>query len=292
MIRILIVDDQKTIRESIKVLLEKVPEFTVIGTANNGLEAIVQVAKLNPDVVLIDVEMPELDGLKATEIISQSHEKVKILILTIHDRVDLIAQALSLGAAGYLLKNMSSQQIIKAIRFAFQGYTEIKPSIDAKANPKNFVSNETVAKVSLLESKKPTATNLESTNPTATNIVQRKATNSETLVTTTAIPNQSSIFSKNLVVLGGLVVLGLLAVAISISSRFKSNISAETPLITTEKKQTPETVNAAEANPSSKVIALGKLLPEGGVIKISVVNAQDSRVEKILVQEGDFVEVN
>ena len=63
-------------------------------------------------------------------------------------------------------------------------------------------------------------------------------------------------------------------------------------MISTEKKQPPETVNSAEANPSSKVIALGKLLPEGGIIKISVVNAQDSRVEKILVQEGDFVEAH
>lgn len=139
MIHILIVDDHKTIRESVKLLLDRVPEFRIVGTASNGIEAmsstsfaIAQVDKLNPDVVLMDIEMPELDGLEATEIISQSHEGIKVLILTSLDRDDSIDRTLNAGAVGYLLKNMSDRELIKAIRCAFEGCTEIRPSIGYK----------------------------------------------------------------------------------------------------------------------------------------------------------------
>jgi HlyD family type I secretion membrane fusion protein len=141
MIRILIVDDQKTIRESVKLLLTEAKELQVVGTAVNGHDAIAQVNELQPDVVLMDIEMPELDGLSATKIISVQHPRVKILIFTIHDRDDLIAESLQVGARGYLLKNMSSQEIIRAIHFVWQGYTEIRPSIGIKANATNLTNS-------------------------------------------------------------------------------------------------------------------------------------------------------
>ena len=274
MIRILIVDDQKTIRESIGVLLEEVPEFSIIGTANNGVEAIAQVDKLKPDVVLMDIEMPELDGLKATEIISQSHEGIKILILTSLDRDDLIERALATGAIGYLLKNTSSQDLIKAIKFAFEGYTEIKPSIGFKKNSSNPISQN-----SLLGSSKATATKI------APQITTSKTSNTEE-----ATPDRSGIPLKKLVILSGLVSLGFLLGAIAIFSQLKSK--ASNSIATAQAKQNPQAIETAKVTPASKVIATGKLLPEGGVIKISVINAQDSRVEKLLVQEGDFVGAN
>ena len=284
MIHILIVDDQKTIRESVRLLLEQVPEFRIVGTANNGIEAIAQVDKLKPDVVLMDIEMPELDGLGATEIISQCHEEVKVLILTSLDRDDLIDRALDAGAVGYLLKNMSDRELIKAIRCAFEGCTEIRPSIGFKKSSPNPISQETAQDSSL-----------GSNQATATKIAPQIAASHldktyKTPINTDTTPERSAIPFKRSVLLGGLIGLSLLISAIAIFSLLKSK--ASDPITTAQAQQTPEAIETAKVTPVSKVIATGKLLPEGGVIKISVTNAQDSRVEKLLVEEGDFVEAN
>ncbi len=130
MIRILIVDDQATIRETIKSLLYLQPNIEVVGIAEDGYQAITQVKVLNPDIVLMDIEMPNLDGFKATKLISQQNPNIKILILTGQDREDIISQALSSGAQGCLLKNMSSEDIVRAIHFVLEGCTEIQPEIN------------------------------------------------------------------------------------------------------------------------------------------------------------------
>ena len=277
MIHILIVDDQKTIRESIKLLLDRVPEFSIVGTVNNGIEAIAQVGKLKPDVVLMDIEMPELDGLGATEIISQCHKEVKVLILSSLDRDDLIDRALDTGAVGYLLKNMSDRELIKAIRCAFEECTEIRPSIGFKKSSPNPISQE-VAQASL-GSNQATATKIATSNLDKTY---------KTPANTDTTPERSTIPFKKIVLIGGLIGLSLLITAIAILSQLKSN---REPITNAQAQQTPEAIETAKVTPS-KVIATGKLLPEGGVIKISVINAQDSRVEKLLVEEGDFVEAN
>lgn len=220
MIRILIVDDQKTVRESIKVILANVSDFTVIGTANDGIGAIAQVAKLNPDVVLMDIEMPKLNGLKATEVISQNNKRVKVLILTSHERDDLIAQALYVGATGYLLKNMSSQQIIRAIKFASEGYTEIRPSIGGKINLPKFVPQAQSGTKLLLESKTPTEQGIV------------KVTANGTAQTTTIETDSTNPFSlplPNLLVLMGLVGLSVLVAAIVVANKWQRKISITAP---------------------------------------------------------------
>ena len=282
MIRILIVDDQKTIHEGVRVLLDRVPEFRIVGTANNGIEAIAQVDKLKPDVVLMDIEMPELNGLEATEIISQCHKGVKVLILTSLDRHDSIDRALAAGAVGYLLKNMSDRELIKAIQCAFEGCTEIKPSIGFKKSDPNPIS-QAVAQSSS-GSNQTTATKIAPQITTSNLDITSNLNNTDTT------PKRSTIPFKKSVLLGGLIGLSLLISAIAIFSLLKSK--ASDPITTDRAKQTPEAIETAKVTPVSKVIATGKLLPEGGVIKISVINAQDSRVEKLLVQEGDFVEAN
>ena len=141
-IRILIIDDQKVIREGISALLSEVAEFEVVGTAIDGYEAIALIKDLQPDIILMDIEMPGLDGLEATTSIVRQYPDLKILMLTSNDDDELIARSLAAGAEGYLLKNMSSAEIIRAIRFVSQGYTKIKPSLaitaiysDTKSNP-------------------------------------------------------------------------------------------------------------------------------------------------------------
>ncbi len=129
MIRILLVDDQKSIRESLRMILESAPDLQVVGTASDGHTAIEQVSYLNPDVVLIDMEMPGLDGVSATRIISQKFADVKVLVLSMHDDEALIAKSTHAGALGYLLKNTPPQELRAAVRFVQLGYPQYGPGL-------------------------------------------------------------------------------------------------------------------------------------------------------------------
>jgi DNA-binding NarL/FixJ family response regulator/uncharacterized protein involved in exopolysaccharide biosynthesis len=129
MIRILLVDDQKSIRESLKMILESAPDLQVVGTASDGHTAIEQVSYLKPDVVLIDMEMPGLDGVSATQIISEKYTDVKVLVLSMHDDEALIAQSTRAGALGYLLKNTPPQELRAAVRFVQLGYPQYGPGL-------------------------------------------------------------------------------------------------------------------------------------------------------------------
>jgi DNA-binding NarL/FixJ family response regulator/uncharacterized protein involved in exopolysaccharide biosynthesis len=129
MIRILLVDDQKSIRESLKMILESAPDLQVVGTASDGHTAIEQVSYLKPDVVLIDMEMPGLDGVSATQIISENFSDVKVLVLSMHDDDALIAKSTHAGALGYLLKNTPPQELRAAVRFVQLGYPQYGPGL-------------------------------------------------------------------------------------------------------------------------------------------------------------------
>ena len=119
MISILLVDDQKTIRERMKLVLKQEPSFKIVGTASNGFEAIELAAELAPDVILMDLEMPYLDGLLATKLICKQKIDTNILILTSEKNQNLLVQSLSAGAKGYLLKNSSVREIINEINFVY-----------------------------------------------------------------------------------------------------------------------------------------------------------------------------
>ena len=114
-IRVLLVDDQSSVISFIRTLIEPVSHFNIVGTADNGKQAIKQVASLQPDVVLIDIEMPEMDGVKATEIISQRFPDCKTLILSSYEDGERLQNALHAGAKGYLLKGSPAQELTTAI---------------------------------------------------------------------------------------------------------------------------------------------------------------------------------
>lgn len=132
MIRILLVDDQKTVRESLREWLEPVVNFAIVGTAGDGQTAIEQVEILKPDVVLIDMEMPELNGVETTAIICQKFLGVKVIILSMHDGNEYVSQALQAGATGYLLKNTPKAELIEAISFVNRGYSQLGPGLAGK----------------------------------------------------------------------------------------------------------------------------------------------------------------
>lgn len=132
-IRLLLVDDHKIIREGLRSLLEAKPDLEVVGEAENGQEAIAQVTALQPDIVLMDVRMPIMDGVAATREICQQFKATKVLVLTTFDDDDYVSQAMRLGAKGYLLKDTHSDDLATAIRAIYKGYTQMGPGLLEKA---------------------------------------------------------------------------------------------------------------------------------------------------------------
>ncbi|MCX4679040.1 response regulator transcription factor [Streptomyces sp. NBC_01433] len=127
-VRVLIADDQAMVREGFAVLLASQPGIEIAGTAADGLEALVKVAELRPDVVLMDVRMPEMDGLEATAQIVASTPDTKVLILTTYDLDEYVYQALCAGASGFLLKDASARQLAEGVRIVAAGESLLAPS--------------------------------------------------------------------------------------------------------------------------------------------------------------------
>ena len=132
-IRIVIVDDQKFVRCLIESILKTHKNFEIVGVADNGKTAISQVELLQPDVVLIDLEMPEMDGVTATEIIVQRFPNCKVLVLSSHEDSKSLQNALHAGAKGYLLKNSAPQELTNAVYSISRGYTQLSPGLLEKA---------------------------------------------------------------------------------------------------------------------------------------------------------------
>ncbi|MGF1480426.1 MAG: response regulator [Cyanophyceae cyanobacterium] len=132
MIRLLLVDDQEVFREGLGELLSIREGIEVVGQANNGEAAIALTAKLQPDVILMDVRMPVCDGVEATRNIHQRYPWIRIVVLTVFDDDEYIGQSLQAGAIGYLLKRTPAEQIVTAIRSAHSGYSQLGPTIAPK----------------------------------------------------------------------------------------------------------------------------------------------------------------
>lgn len=132
MIRILLVDDQKLIRQGMQTLLNLEPDLEVVGQASNGHEAVAAVEQLQPDVVLMDIRMPGMDGVAATRVITDRFPHVAIIILTTFDDDEYVFEGLKAGARGYLLKDISSDEIAQAVRVVVAGGALIQPSIARK----------------------------------------------------------------------------------------------------------------------------------------------------------------
>ncbi len=132
MTRVLLVDDQTLIRQGIRVLLMTEPGMEVVGEAANGKEALGLVEQLHPEVVLMDVRMPEMDGVTATREICAKHPEIGVIILTTFDDEAYIFEGLRAGARGYLLKDISSEEMAEAVRVVAKGGALIQPSITRK----------------------------------------------------------------------------------------------------------------------------------------------------------------
>jgi DNA-binding NarL/FixJ family response regulator len=129
---VLIVDDQSLFREGLRTLLSVQPDFKVVGEAANGEEALRQALRTRPDVVLMDLRMPMMNGVVATERLRETLPHCKVIVLTTFDDDEYVFDGLRAGAVGYLLKDVSSEKLFEAIRAAARGEYFLMPSITAK----------------------------------------------------------------------------------------------------------------------------------------------------------------
>ncbi len=128
-IRVMIVDDHAIVREGVRALLDLSPEVKVVGEADNGREALQKMVQLQPDVVLMDIMMPVMDGLEATRRLTDDHPDIKVLVLTQYDEKEYVFPIIEAGAHGFMSKTAASSQLVSAIRSVHRGDSFLSPSI-------------------------------------------------------------------------------------------------------------------------------------------------------------------
>lgn len=128
-IRILLVDDHTLFRSGIKALLSRVPGFEVVGEAGDGLEGVKRAVSLQPDIVLLDLNMPGIAGKEAVQLIVEEAPEVKVIVLTVSENAEDLIEAMRAGAQGYLLKNIDADDLIAALRRAVEGETVMSPQM-------------------------------------------------------------------------------------------------------------------------------------------------------------------
>ena len=129
MVKVLVCDDQTLVRKGLVALLESEPGITVVGEAVNGREAVEQVDATRPDIVLMDVRMPVMDGVEATRLITGLYPFARVIILTTYESADYVVEGVKAGAMGYLLKDASTPELVSTIRRVHEGEHLIQPTI-------------------------------------------------------------------------------------------------------------------------------------------------------------------
>lgn len=132
MINVILVDDQKIVREGIKMILSLDEEINILEEAENGKQLIELLEEILPDVILMDVRMPVMDGVEATKIVKENYKNVKVIILTTFNEDEYIFKGIKNGADGYILKDAGSEDIIKAIKTAYNGNILLDPEVAVK----------------------------------------------------------------------------------------------------------------------------------------------------------------
>jgi DNA-binding NarL/FixJ family response regulator len=130
--RVLIVDDHAFIRRGVQTILNPFPEWEPCGEADSGNEAIRMADELRPEVIIMDVSMPGLNGIEATRVIRKAQPNVKIVLLTLHESADLVRMAFRAGARGYLLKTDAEQELVRALNVVLGEGTYISPRINSE----------------------------------------------------------------------------------------------------------------------------------------------------------------
>jgi DNA-binding NarL/FixJ family response regulator len=131
-VRLAIVDDHDLAREGLRDMLADEPDIEVVGEAANGREALMLCSRLRPDLILMDVRMPEMDGLIATREIKQKYPKTSVLMMTMHENPEYLLEAIKAGAAGYVLKDALQHEVVTAVQQVLSGESPIDPGLAAR----------------------------------------------------------------------------------------------------------------------------------------------------------------
>lgn len=131
-IKVLLAEDHVVVRQGIREIIQREEDIDIVGEVGDGEEAVQAAEQLEPDVILMDIAMPKLNGIEATRRIKESHPSIGVLVLTAYDNEEFIFALLEAGAAGYLLKNVQSRQLLNAIRAVYDGESVLHPTIAKK----------------------------------------------------------------------------------------------------------------------------------------------------------------
>ena len=268
-IRISIVDNSLAVREGLKFMLEQEPGFVVVGMADNGKTAIQLVESQKPDVVLMDLEMPGLNGISSTEIIVQRFSKTNVVVFSCHDENSYITQSLLAGAKGYFLKQTPIEEVVHGIKNVHKGFCQFSPGL-----LENYVNNSPKLKAasnSLLLPEELDAA-LSPTKPKG--VIEYKK------------PILESKPWLRFIIIGTILFIVTLATSLLAIAKFKPDLFARIVGNPTESiPVTPPPIPTPTA-----VSALGQIEPEGEVVQLSVsAAAESSRVDELLVERGDKV---
>ncbi len=146
-VRIMIADDHSMIREGLKNLLELDGDIQVIEEAVDGADCLAKLDEANPDVLLLDINMPKVNGLEVLRVLKDRHSKVKVLVLTVHNETEYLMKAVDIGINGYVLKDSESSELKKAIFAIYGGENYIQPSLIPALNAKRIEKNEDESKI-------------------------------------------------------------------------------------------------------------------------------------------------
>ena len=267
-IRISIVDDSEVIREGLKAILKTEPAFDIVGMANNGISAIELVETLKPDVVLMDMEMPELNGISSTEIIRDRFSNTKVLVFSSHAENSYIKQSLEAGAKGYFLKDTPVEEITQGIKNVHKGFCQFSPGL-----LENYITHTAELKTS--DSLVLSETKSESMTPTEPEVV---------IEYKEPIPESKPWLRR--IIIGTTLVIITLATSVWAIAKFKPDLYNQ--IVGNPTEPAPVTPDPVTTPPA--VSALGRIEPEGEVVQLSVSSAAEgSRVDRLLVERGDEV---
>ena len=314
MIRILLVDDRNIMRQGLKALLEPRPNLKVVGFAEDGNSAIEQVKILQPDIVLMDIEMPGINGIIATHKICQQFPTTKIIVLSSHENTEYVTKALKAGAKGYLLKNSSIEDLEQTICSVHQGHSQIESklrteilaqssNLNVSSKPNRSVSKgkRTLRKTSFkLDSnvdnpfdnkekigkttqpaKMRSPYKIDAVNNSTAlkedDVEQSSALSTDLTENKPALQPKKSTFPKYWWLIIGLGIFSILSIAITIFVYWRASKTSPQPVV-----ETPVVPQA--------VAAIGYLEPQGEVIELSApAFLEGARVEELLVKRGDWV---
>jgi len=191
-IKVMIVDDHGIVRQGLRTYLDLLEDINIVAEAENGLDALDKVKQFNPDIVLMDLVMPEMDGIEATHKICGSYPEVKVIVLTSFTEDEKVFAAIKAGAVGYLLKDISPPELAKAIQAVHSGESHLHPEITKKLM-NQFVSPKSDIEISPDEL---TAREMEVLQLIAQGLSNKELANKLTISEKTVKTHLSSIFSK------------------------------------------------------------------------------------------------